>query len=458
MTGWIAKTSQFLKIGICGLVAVSFVSGCSSMNPFDDMEAPSLPSLPKVSKWFEKEKEKLPGERIAVIQPRDADKIETTAAFAPFTIPTAILNPVWTQPGGVASNAPGHLSLQGGLQVRWTADAGRGSGSKGKLTASPIIFDGKVFTLDTRGKVSAFSISSGSQIWAGSLTPETEKDYEGFGGGLASDGGRLFVATGYGTVSAINPSNGAILWTKSLGVPVRSSPTAAGGNVFVVTTEGRVFCLAGVDGQELWRYSGLPESAALLTNASPAVSGDIVVVPFSSGEVIALKISTGKPIWAEALTRRRGDSSLATLTNPARPVIDRGTVFALGHAGRMVATTVSNGERVWDRNIQGLQMPWVVGDTVFVVDVNGKLLAMKRSDGKLRWVAELPKEISWNGPVLAGGKLWLVSSSGKVIGVDALTGKVASQRDLDTKVYIAPIVANGKMFVMSDKARLIAIN
>ena len=59
---------------------------------------------------------------------------------------------------------------------------------------------------------------------------------------------------------------------------------------------------------------------------------------------------------------------------------------------------------------------------------------------------------------MAGGKLWLASNKGLLVGVDAASGKVVTKRDLDTPVYISPVVAGGRMFVLTDKADLIAMN
>jgi outer membrane protein assembly factor BamB len=53
--------------------------------------------------------------------------------------------------------------------------------------------------------------------------------------------------------------------------------------------------------------------------------------------------------------------------------------------------------------------------------------------------------------------LWVASSKGKLVAVEAVTGKVASSQDLGTPVYIAPVVAQGRMFVLTDKAKLIAL-
>ncbi len=415
-------------------------------------------SMPSKLNPFKKEEVKLPGERISVLKTLEGFQVDAEQAKKPVVLPQARRNADWDQPGGVASNAPGHLEFGGGLGAVWRADIGEGSSDDGRLTASPIVYQGKIYTLDTEGVVSAFSASSGSRTWRVSLAPEKEKGNEGFGGGIAANGGRLFVTTGFGVVVALNAGNGAVEWTRKIGVPLRSSPTAIDGKLFFVSAESKLYCLSTVDGVELWTFRGLPESATLLSNVSPAVSGDIVVVPYPSGEVIAYNISAGRPAWVETLSRTRGGSSLAGLSDPARPAIDRGVVFAVGHSGRMFATAQKTGERLWTKRIQGTQMPWPAGDLVFVVDINGVLMALTRKEGKVRWLTELPQSKRWSGPVLAGGRLWLASADGIMISVDAKTGNIVSKRDLGQPIYIAPIVAAGRMFVLTDKARLLALN
>ena len=153
----------------------------------------------------------------------------------------------------------------------WSADAGTGSSSSGRLSAVPLVADGKVYTLDAGGRVTAFSSASGAKLWSASVTPENEKSAEGFGGGLAMDGGHLYAATGYGTVVCLDPSNGAIVWTKRIGKPIRSSPTAAGGKIYFVSTDNVLHALSEAEGQQLWTARGLPQPATLLSNVSPAV-------------------------------------------------------------------------------------------------------------------------------------------------------------------------------------------
>ncbi len=417
----------------------------------------SAPSIPGLSSLFEKEEAPLPGERVSVLATGATVATDAAETKEPVVIPPPQDNATWSQPGGVASNAPGHLAFSGSAKTVWSGDAGSGSNSNGRVVALPIVHGGKVFTLDREGQVSAFSLSGG-RLWRTDLTPEEEKSRAGFGGGLAADGERLFVATGFGTVVALNTGSGKPVWTKSLGIPIRSSPTTVNGKIFVVNTDSELFALSAETGDELWRSRGLPENAAVLTNVSPAVSGDTLVVAYPSGEITALDAGNGAPRWTDSVSGGVFGSSLTTIGDAARPVIDGGIVFAGNRSGRLVATQLKTGERVWSRDIRAAQTPWVAGGSVFVVDVNSRLYALDRKTGKINWSTALPDARNWSGPTLAGGKLWLASNKGLLVGVDAKSGQIATQRDLDAPVYISPVVAGGRMFVLTDKANLIAMN
>lgn len=435
--------NRLLGAGLAAAVAFAF-AGCGG--PLSAIKNP-----------FSEDEERLPGERIAVItDPGQFNAGEV--APKPVSLPPAKVNASWTQPGGVPTNSLGHLALQGGLRKVWEVDAGTGSSSSGRLSAVPLVAGGKVFTLDAGGHVSAFSSASGAKVWSISVTPENESRSEGFGGGLALEGSTLYATTGFGTVVAINPGSGAIQWTKAMGEPIRNSPTVAGGKIFFVSTDNTLHALNASTGEQVWKKRGLPQSATLLSNASPAVAGGIVVAPFPAGDIVAYQTGSGKAAWQDSLSRTTEKTASGILGDPARPVVDRGVVYAVSHGGRMIATSLASGARVWTKNVASTQMPWVAGDAVFVVDVAGRIMALGRNDGEVRWVSDLPSASRWSGPVLAGNQVWVVSSEGLLVGVDARTGQSSSKIDLDTDVFVTPVVAGGRMYILSDDADLIALN
>ncbi len=434
---------------IAAVAAASALTACAG-------DGPTLPKLADLNPFKEKQ-QPLPGRRVAIVETTESIANNLADADKPIVLPAVRANDSWAQPGGEANNAPGHLALAGTVRQAWTADAGEGSSKTGRVMAPPIVYDGKIYTLDAAGTVTAFSLSGG-KVFQVSTVPENENAAGGHGGGLAAEGGRLYIANGYGVAAALDPQTGKVLWQKNLGAPVRAAPTASGDKLFVVTVQGRFFCLNGNDGTEVWVARGLSQQASLLTSTSPAVDGDIVVVPYPSGELVGMKVSDGSPVWSENLARTRQTSQLASMSDAARPAIDGGMVFAIGHAGRIVATQSKTGERIWTANVPGTQTPWVAGDTIYVVDTRGQVMALARTDGKTRWTTQLPDSKTWSGPVLAGGSLWLVSNKGQLVSVDAATGRLGSQQNLGESVYITPIVAQGRMFVLTDAAKLIALN
>lgn len=431
----------------------------------------SVPGVSSVTSMFDKKQEPLPGRRISVLKADETGAISGAEATGPIALPPAIANASWSQPGGVPSNAPGHLAIGNALHTIWTADAGEGTSKRTRLTAVPIVYAGKIYTMDAAGTIRAMSTSNGATIWEVSTVPEKRAGFDylhpfntnnvarnGFGGGLAADGGRIFAATGFGTAIALDAGSGKVIWTKNFEIPIREAPTASEGRVFVVNSESELLCLNAADGSPLWTQKGLPENASLLTNASPAVSGNLVFAPYPSGEITAVDIKTGQAKWTDSLAKGAINTSATSIGEAARPVVDRDAVFAASRGGQLIATSREKGQRLWTREIKATQTPWVAGDGVFVVDVTGKLVALSRKDGKVHWVTALPGDGRWNGPVLAGGKLWLASSAGLLVGVDAASGTIGMQTDLGSPVMITPVVAEGRLYVLTDEAKLIAMN
>src|SRR3546814_10313562 len=101
----------------------------------------------------------------------------------------------------------------------------------------------------------------------------------------------------------------------------------------------------------------------------------------------------------------------------------------------MVALELNTGQRIWEINIAGISTPWVAGEWIFVVTDQGQLLAVARSSGRVKWMTQLPRwqdeedkkgALSWVGPVLAGERLILASSDGRIVNVSPYDGSIQS--------------------------------
>jgi len=450
-------THAFAGVALAAAMTV-VLAGCSTTSGDEESSGPSLPSLTDLNP-FNVAKTPLPGQRMEVLTTEDQvnGRIEATAGA--ITIPPPMQMAEWATPGGTPSNAPGHLALAGSMRTLWTASVGTGSSYASKLTAPPIVHQGRVYVMDAAAQVSAYAVAGGARVWATKASPDGASDTKAFGGGIAAESGRVFAVTGFGTALAFDAASGAKLWEVKLGAPFHNAPTVAEGRLFATNIDGQVICLSTSDGSTLWTYHGVPQqAAALLTSTRPAVTGDLVIVPFTSGDLAALKVDSGAQVWIDSLNGARSTSSIAALTDPSSPVAAGDSVYAVSRSGRMIASNQAKGTRTWAMNLNGVETPCVAGDAIYVVDLTGRLVAINRADGQVRWAAKLPGNAKvWSGPVLAGGKLWLTSSKGLLAAVDPGTGQTTAQRDLGQPIYIAPVVADAKMFVLTDKANLLAI-
>lgn len=427
----------------------------------------AMAGLAACDTWFgASEDDPLPGERIPVLLGTDAPEPDARLADLDVRVPQPIGNAVWPQQGGTAAHSFQHLALADAPSERWRADAGGGIGDDRWLLSGPVIADGRIFALDTDARVTAFDAATGARVWRVELESEDERDGS-WGGGVAYADGRIYAATGFAQVIALDASSGAEIWRRSVSGAMRAAPTAAGGLVFVVTRDNQMHALDGADGQILWSHTGIAETSGLMGGGSPAVDGDMVVVPYSSGEIFALRAQNGRPLWSDSLAAiRRVDAVSALADIRGRPVIDDGRVYAISHSGRMVAIDQRTGRRIWEAELGGVEQPWIAGDFAYVVTSDAVVVCLTSRDGLIRWVTPLqlyddPDDrqgrIYWSGPILAGDRLIIAGSNGEILSLSPYTGNILGRIEMRDGIPVAPIVAGGTLYILTDDAELIAL-
>jgi outer membrane protein assembly factor BamB len=407
----------------------------------------------------------LPGERISVLKNQRSLKPDPELSAMDILLPAPSPNANWPQAGGYASHAMHHIEISESINLAWTSDIGSGASDELRLIGSPIIAAGRVYAMDTSSNVSAFDVKSGKKLWRVLLTPDEEDD-DHISGGLAFEDGKIYVTTGFAQVIALNAGSGKVLWRTSLPGPMRSAPTVRGGRVFAMTVDSRLYALNGTTGDEIWNYIGIAEMASLLGGASPAVDSGVVVAPFPSGELVALKVENGRVLWTETLLTTRRVNVVSSLAHiRGRPIIDRGQVFAISHGGMMVSIDLRSGRRIWDKEIGGLSNPWVAGDYIFLLTNDAEVVAISRKSGSIHWVQTLPQYedpktkdnlIVWNGPILASDRLLVASSLGQVYSISPYDGRIMGSVGMPSGISVPPVIAGRSVYFLADDASLVA--
>jgi outer membrane protein assembly factor BamB len=223
------------------------------------------------------------------------------------------------------------------------------------------------------GRVYGLSAVSGARLWTFDRT-EPSLTLRGLSPPLIS-GNRVFVGMDNGRVAALGLNDGAVGWEQPVAVPSgrneldRITDIDAGligdsGAIFVASFGGELVCMDGDDGNVLWRRTVKSYSGLVLTN-------DLVVVTDEAGVVWGLDSHTGAAAWKqEALQYRK-------LSAPG--AID-GYVVVGDFEGYLHWLDPKDG-RIVARNRPGHDpiraAPVTGGDTLYVMNVDGKIVALK---------------------------------------------------------------------------------
>lgn len=414
------------------------------------------------------------GERLSVLEFDQALVPSPALAGRDFFLPGPQAAVSWPSPGGNAQNAVEHVIAGVDFTIAWRRNIGAGSARTRQVMSPAVAENGRIFALDAEHTVSALDPQSGSVIWRASVKPEG-RESGGFGGGVALGGGKVFVSSGYRTMTAFDQTSGAMLWQTAVDVPIHGAPTVAGSRVYVVDLDNQILAFDVNTGSVDWSYRGIVEPARIMRASSPAVTGDTVIVPMSSGEVFAFRAATGQPVWQEELSRTTRTSALSEIRDIAgRPVVSRGFVYAVSHSGVLSSMDVRSGQPRWQVPVASVNAPLPVGDVIYIVSKSGELSVLNRETGQVYWTRDLnvgrvrqeggffgffdrTVRPTWSGPLLASNRLVLVNSDGELVGLNPKTGEVISTLRLGAPAYVAPTAFNGAILVVTDRGEVISI-
>lgn len=410
----------------------------------------------------------LPGERLDLRDGMAGAAITSTNQALPLALSAPVANADWPQRGGSATHTIAQPALPGALTQVFAVNIGEGDSRRARITADPVVSGGVIFTLDARARVTAVA-TSGAVLWTADITPVTDGASDASGGGISVAAGRVFVATGFGELTALDAATGGVVWTQDLNAPGGPAPTVSGDIVYVVSRDGRAWALDVTSGLIRWQLSGTPSGANVIGGAGAAVTSEIAIFPFPSGEVVAAFPQGGLRRWAQVIAGDRpGSAAAAAATDIAGdPVISGETVYVGNVSGRLVAMNVASGERLWTAT-EGVVSPVVpAGGSVFLVNDVNELVRLDDADGSVIWRIALPRFVEDRarrqrtifaqfGPVLAGGRLLVASAEGIVRQFDPVSGASLGDIALPGGAASDPVVAGGTLYIVTKDGQLVA--
>lgn len=410
----------------------------------------------------------LPGERLGLRDGMAGAAPASVNESRPLALAAPVTNADWPQIGGSATHTIQQAALGASLTQIFAVNIGQGDSRQARITASPVVAGGVIYTLDSRARVTA-TATNGTPVWAVDVTPVTDGASDASGGGISVAAGRVFVATGFGELTVLDAGTGGVLWTQDLNAPGGPAPTVAGDIVYVVSRDGRALALDVATGLVRWQLSGTPSESNVSGGAGAAVTSEVAIFPFPSGEVVAAFPQGGLRRWAQVIAGDRvGSAAAAAATDIAGdPVISGDTVYVGNVSGRLAALNIASGVRIWTAT-EGVTSPVVpAGGSVFLVNDVNELVRLDAADGSVIWRISLPRFVedrarrqrtifAQHGPVLAGGRLLVASAEGIIRQFDPVSGASLGDIALPGGAASDPVVAGGTLYVVTKDGQLVA--
>jgi outer membrane protein assembly factor BamB len=301
----------------------------------------------------------------------------------------------------------------------------------------PAIFGGAAYLVNKYGNVYAVRLKDKKILW----TRIVRKRLHGAPidvTGPAYYGGRVFVAEIGGALIALNAKTGKVDWKKDLHAHLESSPLIVGKTLYIGTDSKQVLAIDTSNGRKLWEYKG---NAAI--KASPSFHEGLIYVGNYQSGMLALHAQTGKVAWRMNTTKEVGGkggfySSPAIAFGHVYAARADGVVFAFDRKSGKVAWSFPTGDYVYGSPAVA-KVPGTPA-TVYIGSENGRLYALRASNGHERWHADVGGPIPGTASVIGNTVFSSSFKTRESVGYDVHTHK----RDftLHSAGY-SPVVSDG---------------
>jgi len=340
----------------------------------------------------------------------------------------------------------------------------------GRGVSSPIVVNGRVIVTCSSGLkqdrmyVACFDATDGKQFWERQFWATgrtiTHSKSANAAPTPASDGKLIFAFFSSNDLACLD-LDGNLKWFRGLAydypsagndVGMSSSPVVIGGTVIVqIENQGESFA-AGLDtatGETRWRIDRekLANWASPIAMRGKTPAEDVVLLQ-SASHLTAHRPDTGAQLWIYKAGCEGIPSAFAL----------NGDVYvpSAGMTALRATQGASEPEVLWKES--GLQpggaSPLANDGKLYAVNRAGVITCGDLAKGTVLWKLRLDGSF-WATPAMVGNRLYCFNEEGvgQVVGIDATTGRgeVLAKSPLGEAIYGSPAIADGALYVRSDK-------
>jgi outer membrane protein assembly factor BamB len=279
--------------------------------------------------------------------------------------------------------------------------------------ATPVVVDGKVYTLSREGDAYCLDAKSGKEVWKNNLLGLGAKNIK------------------WGLSSAPLVTDGMVIYN-------------AGANGIALNAK---------TGKKVWTSSG--QGGYAVPTIGP--KGNLLI--FGCKAINAVKPKTGAVVWSFPWETSYN-------VNAADPVLIGNKLFIASGYNRgccMLDLSSGNPRKLWENKAicAHFSTPVYLNSYIFGVSGNtgkGSLVCLDPKSGKTKW----SQKTGFGSLMAADGKLIVLTERGTLMVVKASTSSYQSIAETATKLkktcWTHPVLCNGVIYCRNDKGLLLAVD
>lgn len=264
--------------------------------------------------------------------------------------------------------------------------------------------------------------------------------------GVGHDGRNAAVVTAANDLVVMG--DGKILWRQRLPSSTYTPPFVAGGRVFVLGADRTVLAFDGQSGRRLWTQTRTGEPLVLSQPGLLMAVNDTLVAGIGA-RLVGFNPLNGATRWELPLYSPRGTNDVERLVDLVAGVARQGSELCVRAFQSIVGCVdASQGRLLWTKPANGAT--GITGDDARVIgsELDGTLVAWRRSDGERLWTLKGLRYRQLGTPTLAGPTLVVGDARGLLHFLARDDGALLTRYETDGTPIVAPPVFVGTTLVV----------
>ncbi|MEC8868569.1 MAG: outer membrane protein assembly factor BamB [Pseudomonadota bacterium] len=349
----------------------------------------------------------------------------------------------------------------------WSASVGKGLGRK-YLRLVPALAGDRIFSADAYGVVEARNRFDGAVIWTSQIGSVARlarykfwdrNDPSFVTGGVGMGNGLILLGTTAGEIVALDIVDGAEAWRVDVSSEVLAPPVGQRDTVVLQTADGKLVALEHANGAKRWIFDTQVPILTLRGTATPVLEREVVFAGFSTGMIAAVDVKTGAPVWEQRVMLPEGRSELDRMVDvDGSPLFSGNMIYAVSYQGRLKAIRASDGAVVWEIEASSYLDPAEGYGQVYVVTDEDIIMAVDQQQGQVVWQQAGLRNRMLSSPLAFGNYVVVADDQGYVHVIAQSDGRFVARRKIGRGgARSAMVQRDGTVYVYTNKGRLVAL-